>query len=102
MDWKYIIVSETKPILEIFPNNFYLNRSMKFLLYVSGRPDLSCPKVGSRYPPDKSLFSAAWIVQEVSPLLIRWIVIYPVDNAIQLMNNRDLSDTVFLRFSSES
>ena len=75
---------------------------MKFLLYVSGRPDLSCPKVGSRYPPDKSLSSAAWTVQEVSPLLIRWIVIYPVDSAIQLSNKRDLRDSFFLRFTSES
>ena len=29
-------------------------------------------------------------MQLVSVILIRWIVIYPVDSAIQCLNNRDL------------
>ena len=33
-----------------------------------------------------------WIVQLVSLVLIRWIVIYPVDSAIQLLNNWGLVD----------
>ena len=31
--------------------------------------------------------SIHWIVQLVSLILIHWIVIYPVDSAIQLLNN---------------
>ena len=31
-----------------------------------------------------------WIAQLVSLILIRWIVIYPVDSAIQRLNNRGL------------
>ena len=31
-----------------------------------------------------------WIAQLVSLALIRWIVIYPVNSAIQLLNNWDL------------
>ena len=30
-------------------------------------------------------------VKLVSPILIRWIVIYPVDSAIQRLNNRGLN-----------
>ena len=29
-----------------------------------------------------------WIVQSVSLILIRWILIYPMDNAIRRLNNR--------------
>ena len=29
-----------------------------------------------------------WIVRLASQILIRWIVIYPVDSAIQCLNNR--------------
>ena len=32
-----------------------------------------------------------WIVQLFSPILIRWIVIYPVDSAIRRLNNRGLN-----------
>ena len=39
----------------------------------------SCSKGGYRYPLDKA--------QLVSLTIIRWIVIYPVDSAIQLLNN---------------
>ena len=31
-----------------------------------------------------------WIAQLVSLILIRWIVIYPVDSTIQRLNNRGL------------
>ena len=34
--------------------------------------------------------SIQWIAQLVSLILIRWIVIYPVDSAIQRLNNRGL------------
>ena len=36
------------------------------------------------------LISIQWIVQLVSPILIRWIVIYSLDSAIQRLNNRGL------------
>ena len=34
-----------------------------------------------------------WIVQSVSLILIRWIVIYPMDSAIQLLKNCGLLDS---------
>ena len=34
-----------------------------------------------------------WITQLVSQILIRWIVIYPVDSAIQRLNDRSLADS---------
>ena len=40
---------------------------------------------------DKSLSTE--ITQLVSPILIHWIVIYPVDSAIQRLNNRGLGST---------
>ena len=42
-------------------------------------PGPSCSKGGS---------SIRWIPQLVFLILIRWIMIYPVDRAIQLLNNR--------------
>ena len=36
-----------------------------------------------------------WIVQLVSLILIHWIVIYPMDSAIQLLNNWGL-EVMFL------
>ena len=43
-----------------------------------------------RYPLDKSL-SGVYIVQLVSPTRrLRWIVIYPMDSAIQIFNNQSL------------
>ena len=36
-----------------------------------------------------------WIIQSVSLLLIHWIVIYPMDSAIQLLNNWGL-EVMFL------
>ena len=36
-----------------------------------------------------------WIVQLISLILIRWIVIYPVDSAIQRSNNRCLASYRF-------
>ena len=35
-----------------------------------------------------------WIAQLVSLTLIRWIVIYPVDSVIQLLNNWGLKDRI--------
>ena len=35
-----------------------------------------------------------WIVQSVFLILIRWIVIYPVDSTIQRLNNRGLMGSV--------
>ena len=35
--------------------------------------------------------SIKWIVQLVSPIRIRWVVIYPVDSFIQRFNNRGLA-----------
>ena len=34
--------------------------------------------------------SIQWILQLVSSIVIRWIAIYPVDSAIQRLNNRGL------------
>ena len=34
------------------------------------------------------LISIHWITQLISPILIRWIVIYPMDSAIQPLNNQ--------------
>ena len=34
--------------------------------------------------------SIQWILQLVSPIVIPWIMIYPVDSAIQHLNNRGL------------
>ena len=31
-----------------------------------------------------------WIMQLISLILIRWIVIYPVDSAVQRLNNQGL------------
>ena len=45
----------------------------------------SCSKVGLRYPPDKSL-SNGISVRETN-CAIQWIVIYPVDSVIHLLNN---------------
>ena len=39
--------------------------------------------------------SVYWIVQLISLILIRWIVIYPVDSAIQRLNNRCLASYRF-------
>ena len=36
------------------------------------------------------IISIQWIVQLVSLILIHWIVIYPLDSAIQLLNNQGL------------
>ena len=48
---------------------------------------------GDYWPPgpscSKGWSSIPWIAQMVSLILIRWIEIYPVDSAIQLLNNRD-------------
>ena len=41
------------------------------------------------FPLDGDL-SSEYIVRLVSQILIRWIVIYPVDRAIQRLNNRGL------------
>ena len=38
-----------------------------------------------------------WIVQLVSPIRILWIVIYPVYNAIQLLNNWGLVELNLLK-----
>ena len=35
-----------------------------------------------------------WTAQQVSQILIRWIVIYPVDSAIQLLNNWSQADNL--------
>ena len=35
-------------------------------------------------------FSIHWIAQLVSPILIRWAAIYPVDSTIHILNNRGL------------
>ena len=35
-----------------------------------------------------------WMAQLVSIILIRWIVIYPVDSAIQRLNNRGLESII--------
>ena len=35
-----------------------------------------------------------WTVKLVSQILIRWIVIYPVDSAIQRLTNRGLAPVV--------
>ena len=35
-----------------------------------------------------------WMAQLVSLILIRWIVIYPVNSTIQLLNNRGQISTV--------
>ena len=45
----------------------------------------SCWKGVLRYPLDK--ISIEWIMQLMCLILIRWIAIYPVDSAIQLLNN---------------
>ena len=43
----------------------------------------------SEYPLDKSLWSIIQrIAQLVSLILVHWIVIYPVDSTIQLLNNQ--------------
>ena len=39
--------------------------------------------------------SMQWIAQLVSLILTHWIVIYPVDSAIQLLNNWGLVDIGF-------
>ena len=45
--------------------------------------------VASRYCDVNPLF-VQWIAQLVSVILFRWIVIYPVNSAIPLLNNRGL------------
>ena len=65
------------------------NDDMSRLTFCRSSP--SCSKCGQRYPPDKSLPSG--VTQSVSPILIRWIVIYPVDSAIQRLNNQGLGST---------
>ena len=40
--------------------------------------------------------SIQWITQLVSQVLIRWIVTYPVDSAIQRLNNRDLMEKALI------
>ena len=41
------------------------------------------------------LISIRWKTQMVSLILIRWIVIYPVDSVIQLLNNWGLDSFIF-------
>ena len=46
------------------------------------------PRLFKRWmAPSTGLKSIQWKVQLVSLILIHWIVIYPVDSAIQLLNN---------------
>ena len=44
--------------------------------------------------------SIQWIVQSVLLILIRWIVIYPMDSAIQRLNNRGLIIYTYCNFIS--
>ena len=38
------------------------------------------------------------VLQLVCVILILWIAIYPVDSAIQLLNNRDLVNSLLFRY----
>ena len=38
------------------------------------------------------------VLQLVFVILILWIAIYPVDSAIQLLNNRDLVNSLLFRY----
>ena len=51
------------------------------------RTDRTRPQLFKRY-----ITLSMWIVQLVSPILIHWMVIYPVHNVIHLLNNRGLMD----------
>ena len=57
-------------------------------------PGRGCSNVGQRYPPDKSL-SSGEVLRETY-CVIRWIEIYPVDSAMQCLNNRNLVSSRFL------
>ena len=55
-----------------------------------------CSNVGKRYPPDKSPSSTEISVRKTN-CVFDWIVIYPVDSAIHLLNNwgQNRSDKYF-------
>ena len=61
-------------------------------LFVVG---LTCKNVVKQQAPvvqtlDSAIHRIQWITQLVFLILIHWIVIYPVDSAIQRLNNRGL------------
>ena len=56
---------------------------------------LTWPRLSKGWIALSAGISIQWIVQLVSPILIRWIVIYLVDSDIQRLNNRSLVTSTF-------
>ena len=56
-------------------------------LTLAGASGPCCSNFGYRYPQSKRLFSG-YQTQLTSQIIVRWIVIYPVDSAIQCLNNQ--------------
>ena len=58
-------------------------------LYKSGNHPQTRPQLFKRWiAPSTGWITIHWIAQLVSPTLICWIAIYPVDSAVQLLNNQ--------------